>query len=60
MVMRFKVVVMRNSVQIKEITETIERGLVNTSMTAEEVIKKLQKIKELLEVNIDMVDREED
>jgi len=58
--MRFKVVVMRNSVQIKEITETIERGLVNTSMTAEEVIKKLQKIKELLEVNIDMVDREED
>ena len=58
--MRFKAVVMRNSVQIKEITETIERGLVNTSMTAEEVIKKLQKIKELLEVNIDMVDREED
>lgn len=56
--MRFKTVVLKNNDKIQNLTETIKRGLQNSSMTAEEVIKNTDKILELTEVNSQLLERE--
>jgi len=56
--MRFKAVITGNTTKIQNHLSTIKRAIENNSMTGEEVIKYLDKMIELTETNIELLERE--
>lgn len=56
--MRFKTVITANTTKIQNHLNTIKRSIENNSMTGEEVIKYLDKMIELTETNIELLERE--